>query len=121
MLVVEAVIERRSDDGVSDKCSGGTAILDIFSETATGARVANFESSSPREISMFDHEKIMGQQNRVGKCNLVYDCRDFPQFKSLQTLVPQNCLVGRHNVVPGLLDDVFKLPRENPKANYSEA
>ena len=66
-------------------------------------------------------EAVYNNMKSMGK--LHFEFKKFPSFDHLRKLVPANCLVGMHEVIPGIIDQTnlyyyFPVPRANKAQQY---
>ena len=89
-------------------------MLPIF-EMPTAAQAVIVQSGSPRMYGAQSTD--IEQTTRVGKTMLTFEFQKFMPFDEMKQLVPQNCIVGINEVVPGLNTDNSRLPK--PRENYT--
>ena len=51
---------------------------------------------------------------------LTFQNREFRSFDILKKLVPQNCLVGSTEKIPGLIEGCFPIPRFRPQDPFQD-
>ena len=49
------------------------------------------------------HKTKLDQQNRTGQAIVTFQNRRFEPFNLLKKLVPQNCMIGTFESIPGLI------------------
>lgn len=71
--------------------------------------MANITSGSPR---LLNEESLssLAQDDRIGKAQIGFEVRTIQDFDALHALVPQNCLIGENDVIPGLELETFPKP-----------
>lgn len=110
VLVVEVILEvtfrfKRVQSSL------GYAICDIFGPTR-GSKAVQIRSDTPRLLSVANGQGL--NFNNEGTAKFKFSVHDVPSFKVLKQLVPDNCLVDRCEVIPGVSGDYFPLPRATP-------
>lgn len=105
VAVVECVLV--ADQGGRQKYGSlGFATLDIFSATASNISRADLFTGSPRDIFTIQQSGTVARGANTP--NVTFQCSPFSFYDSIKALIPQNCFVGKDDLVPGLRGD--KLP-----------
>jgi hypothetical protein len=71
------------------------------------------QTGTPRHIGINESVEQINQKDRIGKTTLIYENRDYPNFSAINELIPQNCFVGLHEMIPGLENNFYPAPRKS--------
>jgi len=105
--VAECVIAKEIG-GIKSFGSLGYGLCLIFD--FSGASTIDLTKGSPRSIGSGGASTATSKSGQ-GAVRLTFEMRDFPPFERLKLLIPANCFVGMHEVVPGLVSDFIPSPK----------